>query len=331
VDTRVGRLHETGEHALDGIVLAFAGLKRLYADAAGQKILQEKLRGVKWLVLPLTTCPGAPGQGALAIEARADDTQTQEILKILTHAPTAARIQDEMDVLRAHGGGCHQKFGVVSLHLPNMAAPITLVRGHDENNNPVDETRTSAPDFSGKKIWSGKAWTRKIFDMQRMKPTRNDFTAIFAANSRAVPADINRSARLWTSGTPSWFHLADQGLWVEGAADGFGFDFIREFLTEPVLQLPPLSQWGVYTHVDAAADWQNMHIEATYKLVPNPPPACIAELRAADVVIWASGSQFDALHPYVRADAQHVAGPGKTAEHLLSQGIKNLVVMPLFD
>jgi hypothetical protein len=66
-------------------------------------------------------------------------------------------------------------------------------------------------------------------------------------------------------------------------------------------------------------------------LVPNPPPACIAELRAADVVIWASGSQFDALHQYARADAQHVAGPGKTAEHLLSQGIKNLVVMPLFD
>ena len=75
VDTRLGRLHEPDGSArrLDGVVLAFAGLIRLWRDArpdGGRERIQRLLQNVRWMVLPLTDCPSAPGQGALAVECR---------------------------------------------------------------------------------------------------------------------------------------------------------------------------------------------------------------------------------------------------------------------
>lgn len=332
VDTRLKRLHETGERALDGVVLAFAGLSRLHADDLARAIIQAHLQGLRWMILPLTVCPGAPGQGALAIEARADNDPVRKILNVLDHASTAVQIATEHHVLREYGGGCHQRFGVVTLSLPNMESPVTLIRGANQKDDDVSETRVqNAPDFTGKKIWQGSEWTRRIFEMQRMTPEKNNFPAVFTANSRALTSNMPHDARLWTSGVRSWFNLAEMGHWVEGCADGFGFDFIRPLLNDPVLSLPPLAEWGVYTHVDAADGWHDMQVAPTYRLVPNPPPECIAEISAADVVVWASGSQFDALYPHVRPDAMHVCGPGKTAQHLREKGVKNLVVLPLFD
>lgn len=331
MNTRLKRLCETDERAMDGIMLAFAGLSRLFADAEAHETVRKQLQGLKWMIMPLTVCPGAPGQAAMAVETRSDRADIIEILRAIHDAQTAADVAAEIALLKETGGGCHQRFGVVQLHLENMQNPVMIIRGCDQSGKPMDEMRCDAPDFTGKKIWRGSDWTRKIFNMQRMIPEQNSFPAIFAANSRAVPADMDSTARLWTSGTASWFNLAAEGYWVEGCADGFGFDFIRPLIADPVLQLPPLSAWGVYTHVDAADGWDGMQVAPTYKLVPNPPEQCIGEIRTADVLIWASGSQFDALHAYARADAVHVCGPGKTAEYLRKNGVKNLVVMPLFD
>ncbi|HMS90215.1 MAG TPA: hypothetical protein PKE56_17330, partial [Acidimicrobiales bacterium] len=64
-----------------GIVLATAGLSRLYADTStereGRKLLDSLLAGLNIMVLPLTDSPGAPGQGARAIECRANDDDTR--------------------------------------------------------------------------------------------------------------------------------------------------------------------------------------------------------------------------------------------------------------
>jgi len=332
IDTRLKRLHETGDRALDGIVLAFAGLSRLYADDEARLIIADILHDLKWMVLPLTHCPGAPGQGALAIECRADNTQIIKILNALNHAPSAAQVQTEMGVLSANGGGCHQRFGVTALSLHNMKSDITLVRGRDQAGKPVDETRTAGvPDFTGKKIWRGRDWQRKIFKMEKLVLPAKNFAAVFAANSRALPDNYSSSARLWTSGTNSWFNLAADGHWVEGCADGFGFDFIHDLIANPVLQLPPRSDWAIYTHEDAADGWQGAQVCATYRLIPNPSAESISELAAADVIEWSSSHQFAAMHSYANHGAIHVCGPGKTADYLCAQGVKDLVVLPLFD
>ena len=92
VDTRLGRL-ERGE--LDAIVLAAAGLARLgLAPPSMQPIPADE-------VLP------AVGQGMLALECRADDAHTRELLVGISDAPAEATAAAERGFLAAIGGDCN--------------------------------------------------------------------------------------------------------------------------------------------------------------------------------------------------------------------------------
>jgi hydroxymethylbilane synthase len=92
VDTRLKRL-AAGDYR--AIVLAAAGLRRL-------GLFERPL----W-PLPVEISVPAVGQGALAIEARADDTQTLELLAKIDHAETRACVLAERAYLAALGGDCH--------------------------------------------------------------------------------------------------------------------------------------------------------------------------------------------------------------------------------
>jgi len=96
VDTRLRKL-EAGEYR--AIVLAAAGLRRL-------GLFERPL----WPI-PLDISVPAVGQGALAIEARANDARTLELLAKLDHAPTRACVQAERAFLAELGGDCHTPLG----------------------------------------------------------------------------------------------------------------------------------------------------------------------------------------------------------------------------
>jgi hydroxymethylbilane synthase len=59
---------------------------------------------------PAQMCPAA-GQGALAIEVQADDSNTTAALKFLDHDPTRAAVECERAALNALGGGCQVPIG----------------------------------------------------------------------------------------------------------------------------------------------------------------------------------------------------------------------------
>ncbi len=97
VDTRLRKL---GEGQVEAIVLASAGLDRLgYTEW-----LRERFT-------PLVLCPAA-GQGALAIETRADDPATKEVLAFLDDAATRFAVTAERAALEALGGGCQVPIGI---------------------------------------------------------------------------------------------------------------------------------------------------------------------------------------------------------------------------
>jgi hydroxymethylbilane synthase len=96
VDTRLRKL-DGGE--LDAIVLAGAGLARLGLSARATEALDPML------VIP------APGQGALAIQCRADDDATRAALAPLTDADTEIAVACERGVMHAVGGSCTVPFG----------------------------------------------------------------------------------------------------------------------------------------------------------------------------------------------------------------------------
>ncbi len=91
VDTRVRKALQ-GEY--DAIVLAAAGLERLdLLDSVSE-------------MLPFALMLPAPGQGALAVQHRADDTELARLLSPLHHAATASAVTAERTFLAELGAGC---------------------------------------------------------------------------------------------------------------------------------------------------------------------------------------------------------------------------------
>ena len=95
VDTRLAKL-EAGD--FDALVLALAGLKRLGLEAH----VREAFDPVE--------APPAPGQGALAIETRAEDMDAPW-LAALRHRPTALAVAAERGALEALEGSCRTAMG----------------------------------------------------------------------------------------------------------------------------------------------------------------------------------------------------------------------------
>ena len=91
LDTRLRKLDDGG---FDAIVLAAAGLKRLG--------LTQRIAGC-FDTDQMLPCAG---QGALAIEVRADAHALRDRLAQLTHRPTWLAVQAERAVSRALGGSC---------------------------------------------------------------------------------------------------------------------------------------------------------------------------------------------------------------------------------
>jgi hydroxymethylbilane synthase len=95
VDTRLARVGGLGPDAdLDAVVLARAGLSRL-----------GRLGAVTETLDPLQVLP-APAQGALAVECRADDERTRQVLAALDDAATRACVVAERTTLAALEAGC---------------------------------------------------------------------------------------------------------------------------------------------------------------------------------------------------------------------------------
>ncbi|HEY2282127.1 MAG TPA: hydroxymethylbilane synthase [Solirubrobacteraceae bacterium] len=96
VDTRLRLL---AEGKFDAIVLARAGLQRLGRE-----------REIGAVLDPARFVP-APGQGALALEARAEDERVSEAVAAILDADTSACLQAERALARALDASCHTPLG----------------------------------------------------------------------------------------------------------------------------------------------------------------------------------------------------------------------------
>jgi hydroxymethylbilane synthase len=131
VDTRMKKL-DAGE--FDAVVLAMAGVNRLGLASRVTQVLGEDF------MLP------AVGQGALGIETRADDPETQRLVASLDDADSRVCVTAERALLRTLHGGCQIPLGALGvlrggeLHLE---AGVFSVSGTDcvrtsENGPPED-------------------------------------------------------------------------------------------------------------------------------------------------------------------------------------------------
>lgn len=102
VDTRLKRVTSASDDRLDAVVLAYAGLLRLSRDGEVTEVLPPEL------MLP------APGQGALAVECRAEDEATAALLAALDDDSTRASVLAERALLATLEAGCAAPVGALA-------------------------------------------------------------------------------------------------------------------------------------------------------------------------------------------------------------------------
>ncbi len=108
VDTRLRKT--LAADGPDATILAAAGLRRL------------GLANYITELLPVELLTPATGQGALAVEARADDRRARRLLRPLDHLPTRRAVTAERAVLATLGGGCRVPLGAHAIPTPDGAS-----------------------------------------------------------------------------------------------------------------------------------------------------------------------------------------------------------------
>ena len=113
------RLEKVARGDYDASLLALAGLRRLGLEAAVTEILEPDV------MLP------APGQGALAVQVRADDARVLGLVERLNHAPTRLATACERGVLNALEGGCQAPVGTWTQWAGNTLQLAAIVASFD--------------------------------------------------------------------------------------------------------------------------------------------------------------------------------------------------------
>jgi len=130
VATRLAKL-AAGE--ADATLLAMAGLNRL-----GQHDVGTPLDTSDWLP--------APGQGAIAIECRTDDTETRALLAAIDHGPSRAAVMAERALLAALGGNCHSPIAVLTSFAGEELVLRAALFSPDGADRVADEARFARDD-----------------------------------------------------------------------------------------------------------------------------------------------------------------------------------------
>jgi hydroxymethylbilane synthase len=116
IDTRIKKM-ENG--TCDAILLACAGLRRLG--------MQDRICAPFEYAQMLP----APGQGALAVETRIQDSRMIPISSVLNHSETATAVHAERNFLERLGGGCNVPIAIYARIHQGMIEMDGLVASPD--------------------------------------------------------------------------------------------------------------------------------------------------------------------------------------------------------
>jgi hydroxymethylbilane synthase len=140
VDTRLRRLDEG---AVDAIVLAMAGLKRIgLADTVGAMLRP----------LAVEQFIPAAGQGILALECLADDSATRALLASIDDADSHAALLAERAVVAGLGADCHSAVGIHVWRAGDQWLGTAMVTTPDGETAVFAKNADAAPEIVGRSI-----------------------------------------------------------------------------------------------------------------------------------------------------------------------------------
>ncbi len=256
VDTRLRRL-DSGE--TDALVLAAAGLNRL------------GLSGRIGSLFEADVIPPAPGQGALAIQARTDDTRVRDLVGRLDHAPTRRAVELERAILARSGGGCRAPLGALATVDDEG---IAVIAGYARAGGGISITTTRR---SGEGSATGLGIAASVVDELAGRAT----AAAMASDAPRVL--VTRAA---DQSAPTALALVDRGLapWlvpciaISFKADG-GLDAAVRGLGSGDLDWVVITSSNAVRAIKAAAD--RLGVDLAARLRGRPRWAAIGRATAA--------------------------------------------------
>ncbi len=327
VDTRLQKL-DSG--AYDGIILAAAGLNRLLQYEPAKEKVAALLQNKKIMVLPLFECPPAAGQGAIVAETMADNTDAIEILNAINNQQLTNAIKQERIYAQQYGYGCSQQFGV--FHLDTLAIPFTYASGKDGDTKAFTKWDfETVLNLKNKELFSSTDYMKDFFTHNFLE---NDIDAAakmyFISSHKAIHSEKIKEQllqkRIWAAGTRTWYELARKGIWVEGCADGLGFNFLSAVFKSPLINITK-NEIQIITNNKSKTHWiaDGINAVGTYELMGNLSEAIKNKLAAADIIFWTSYQQYELCKVYIKKEVQHVCPAGKTAKLLQVAGLQPII------
>lgn len=144
------RLRKFNESDWEGLILAYAGLKRLDLLNENCIILDHKI------MLP------AVAQGALALQIRSDDKQISGTISVLNDKDSSDAVTAERSLLRRLQGGCQVPIGAISRIENNelkIEAQITELNGvkavRDSLSGDREDAEKLGIELAEKLLWNG--------------------------------------------------------------------------------------------------------------------------------------------------------------------------------
>ena len=296
----------------DALVVAKAALDRLLEDRPSFGAVRARVRSAidacRWMVLPLRDVPGAPAQGALAIEAAASNESLIKRLRELSHAPTWDAVSRERAFLESHGGGCHAAIAATALpreYGTVFSAKAQTAKGTDEQWSLDVSGRACTP--ADANIWPRPDERERQVRRELVVAPPPAERGLWVSRSEALPTGwfLQPDRIVWTAGGRTWRKLATRGVWVHGCADGLGDS---EAPNIDALAGRTIA-WTRLTHVDAVRD--PAEELGTYSVESSWP----SDLADRTHLFWSSGTEFQralAAFPSLR-ERVHASGPGRTA------------------
>jgi len=246
IDTRLKKF--INDQDTDGIVIAKAALDRvIHTDMLEAQSLKEIifkcLKGSHWIVLPLSSFPTAPGQGAIGIEVANNNKKTIELVKNINNKPIYDNVTEEKLIMSNYGGGCSQKIGVsVWNKNEKMIHSLFGITESNEKLKAFSIVRSTSEQTITTKVKKNDVFPKNkeeqnIFErsdtnknkmLNKLKSTLIYITRKNVLNNQPL---FDSSCILWTSGMKTWKAANNLGYWIHGTSDSMGETEIKSVQT----------------------------------------------------------------------------------------------------